>query len=211
MLGRGLLIMNKGEIRCFKRRDFGQFLYFGVALCLFGIGVLLLIQKDIGSADIITGLKFITLICGAGILAGFFLNTRTRFRPGWTLPLGLILTLIGVGYVFSDIFKAVKKPSVGLSVIVILISFINSCLVLSTSIQVFSLRLKRWRYYAAYAIINFTYFTMLFTNTFSLRENELVGCSIFMFILAVQLTVEGLIDLLKFEAARKRFAPEETK
>lgn len=201
--------MSNGGYKCFKKRDFGHFLYFAAALCFLGIGVLLLIQQDIGYKDIIVGLKVTMLICGLGILAGYFFNSRTRFRPGWTLPMGIVMTFIGAGYIAADIIKPLKTPDINLASIVMLVSFLNISLLLSTSVQVAALRLRRWRFYAAYAIANVIYLVFIYTDLFGIRTNAIIGSAIFMFILAIQLIVEGLIDLIKFEAARKRFNTSE--
>ncbi len=201
--------MSNGGYKCFKKRDFGHFLYFAAAVCLLGIGVLLLIQQDIGYKDILTGLKITMLICGAGTVCGYFFNSRTRFRPCWTLPMGIFLTFIGAGYIAADIIKPLTTPDLNLSSVVLLIIFLNVTLLLSTSVQVAALKLRRWRYYAAYAIANMIYLVLMYTDIFSLRSNPLVGCAVFMFLLSIQLIIEGLIDLIKFEAARKRYASAE--
>ncbi|MCR5694916.1 MAG: hypothetical protein K6G89_08130 [Clostridia bacterium] len=200
--------MSEGGYKCFKKRDFGQFVYLAVAVSLIGIGILLLVQQDIGQPQILLGLKIVTLVCGVGTLAGYFMNLRTRFRPGWTLATGIIFTLVSAGYLIVDSIETLPKPFNTIGDIILFFSFINSCLLLASAIQIFSLRLKRWSLYALFSLLGFVYFVLLYTDTFSLRANEFVGCAVFMFILAAQFVTEGITDLVKF-AAGKNISPEE--
>ncbi len=201
--------MNKEGYKCFKKKDFGQFVYIALGAALMAMGVLLLVQKEIGETSISLGLKITTLICGLGIIAGYFLNSRTRFRPCWTLPTGILFTFIGAGYLIQYGISSIKAPSATVSTVVILLTLINASLLLSSAIQVFSLRLRRWAYFGAYAVINFIFFIFVYTDAFGLKTNELTGCAIFMFIIALQLIIEGVIDLLKIANVNKRYASEE--
>lgn len=203
--------MSESGYKVFKKRDFGQFVYMTVAVCLAAAGVLMLVQKDIGMTWLQLGLKIFLLVCGLGIISGYFLNSRTRFRPGWTLPTGIIFTFIGGGYLILDSVPTISSPSVSTGTFVMFFAFINGCLLLSTSIQLFSLRLKRWTVYLVYSLLSFGIVSLIYIDAFTLKTNSLIACAVYMFLLAAQLVTEAVIDLLKVSRARISFFAEENK
>jgi len=183
--------------RCFSKKNFGQLVYICVAVVLIAVGLLLIISRNIGSDAIVLGIKVFTLIAGLGIIAGYFLNQRTRFRPCWTLPMGIMLSAVGAAYLIADALPAVDKPQIALVPVVILFSFAGGALFLSTAIQLKSLILKRWIFDLLFSVVSFTYCFMLYMDAFSLRNSEFVACAVLMFILATALVFEGLTDIVK--------------
>ncbi|MBO7503593.1 MAG: hypothetical protein J6U38_04415 [Clostridia bacterium] len=183
--------------RCFSRKNFGQLVYICVAVVLIAVGLLLILSRDIGSDSIVLGLKIFTLVAGLGIIAGYFLNQRTRFRPCWTLPMGIMFSSVGAMYLVADALPAVDKPQITIVPVVILFSFAGGALFLSTAIQLRSLLLKRWVFDLIFAVISLVYCFMLYMDTFSLRSREFISCAVLMFIIATALVVEGLTDIVK--------------
>ena len=105
--------------RCFSKKNFGQLVYICVAVVLIAVGLLLIISRNIGSDAIVLGIKVFTLIAGLGIIAGYFLNQRTRFRPCWTLPMGIMFSAVGAAYLIADALPAVDKPQIALVPVVV--------------------------------------------------------------------------------------------
>ena len=183
--------------KSFKKRDFGQVIFIVVALALLSCGVLLLIPNEIGRSSLMFGLKVFTVLCGGGVIAGFFFNSRTRFRPTFTLSLGIFLAAAGLFYLALDISGKVNAPQISLPSVVMMLAFISAVLLATSSIQIKALKLRRWIFQLIYALVSASFGIMIFFDLFSLRENEFVCVSVFAFILAVTLFTEGVTDAVK--------------
>ncbi|MBP1587096.1 MAG: hypothetical protein ILO53_01675 [Clostridia bacterium] len=183
--------------KSFKKRDFGQIIFIVVAVALLTAGVMLLIPNEIGRDALLFGVKIFTVLCGGGVIAGFFFNSRTRFRPTFTLSLGIILAGTGLLYLALEFAKTVSAPQISLPSSVMMLSFITSVLLLTSSIQIRALRLKRWVFQLIYAALCVTFGVMIFFNLFELRSNEFICVSVYMFILAIMFFTEGITDIAK--------------
>ena len=190
--------------KSFKKRDFGQIIFIVAAVALLTAGVMLLIPNEIGREALMFGIKTFTVLCGAGVVAGFFFNSRTRFRPTYTLPLGLILTGTGLLYLASEFIDDISAPQISLPSVVMLLSFITAVLLLTSAIQLRALRLKRWLLHLIYALLSSAFGIMVFFDLFSLRANEFICVSVYMFILAIVFFTEGITDIAKRMKIREK-------
>ncbi len=174
------------NIEGFKKKDFGAIIYRAIAYCLAICGILLLIQKNIASDTLFLGIKIFTLLIGIGLLFCFFFNARTRFRPGWTLPMAFVLGMAGGGSLALDIFSKSYVPSIGVSSVVILLFAVNGVLLLSTGIQQKYLCLKRWVVLILLGVMSLSACILIFLNVSLIREYPLTTVALFMFMLSLQ-------------------------
>lgn len=188
--------LNK-EIISFDKKDFAGKVYRAIAYCLTACGLLLLIQKTIASDILYLGIIILSIIIGASLLVCYIFNARTRFRPGWTLPMSIILMMTGTSYLAFKTFLKAYMPTTAPSTVVLCLIAINFVLLVSTGIQLKSLCLKRWIAIVLLSVLNLAVAFLIFFDVFTLRANDVVCFSIFMFLIALQSFLEGLFNWTK--------------
>lgn len=180
-----------------RKKDFGSIVYRVLAYCLALCGILLLIQKNISLEIIYTGVKILALIVSLALIICFKYNARSRFRPGWTLPMAILLMMAGGVYLVTEFIISTKVPTFGATTVIIILSAFNISLLVSTAFQLYALALKRWIALLSVSLLNIVYVVLLFLNVWNLRQLPLVSISIFLFIFALQCFLEGIYGLWK--------------
>ncbi len=187
------------RLTCFSKRDFGEIILTGLGVAEFLIAVLLCLSLKINEKTLTYGVCVCTLIFGAGYIFAYLANARTRFRPCWYLPFGILLFFIGACVVFASLLRLQLPASLGITAVVILASLFNFILTLSNSFQLKALCLKRWIPVAFFGIVNLTFAAVVYLiqdgkikNIFSLGDKPLRCVAVFFMILAVQTVTESL-------------------
>lgn len=182
----------KIEIKSLINRDYGAIIVRALSYCLFICGLLLFIQKDIADSLIFNGLKALILITSAALFLCFFYNARSKFRPGWTLPTAAMYAMIGSLYLLAMIFPTLGIRTFGATTLVLILSAVNSSLLLSSAVQTKALALRRWPVYLFLFILNIVYGILLFFNIFNLRQMPVSATAIYLLLFALQCFIEGL-------------------
>lgn len=185
----------------FKNKDFGGIIYVVLSFCGILFGVLLLMQKNISHDNILFGLDIAVFIAGIALVASYFANARSKFRPGWALPMGFVLVIVGGAFMFSKVFFEKLLPNVSLNAVVTTVALFNAALLLSIAIQHKALCLKRWAINLLLSVVSFAFTAISYLNVWKIRDYNYVLIAVFMFVFALQCFLEALYNL-KWNYAR---------
>lgn len=177
------------RLTCFSKRDFGGIVLAGVGVAELVVAFLLFLSLKINETTLMYGLSVCTAVFGLGYFCAYIANARSRVRPCWYLPIGILLAGIGV-FPFVAKMLSVALPGVSLSAVVICICVFNAVISLSNSFQLKSLCLSRWFAVAFFSAVNFCYGVFVYLNLFDLRTENNICIAVFLIIIAVQTLFE---------------------
>jgi hypothetical protein len=187
------------RLNCFSKRDFGGIILVGIGIAEIIVALLLLLSLKINQKALIYGVIICTSVFGIGYFSAYFANARTRFRPCWYLPMGLLLLSIGGVFAIFNIAGA-NIPSVSISTLVMCIAGFNFIVSMSNSFHLNALCLSRWYTIALFSIINACYSLFIYFDFFSLRSKTMLCVAVMFILLAFQTLIEPFYIFRKEKA-----------
>ena len=177
------------RLNCFSKRDFGGIILVGIGIAEIIVALLLMLSLKINEKALTYGVIICTSVFGIGYFSAYFANARTRFRPCWYLPVGMLL--LSIGAVFT-IFKLAGAaiPSISVSTLVMCVAGFNFIVSLSNSFHLNALCLSRWYTVALFSIINACYSLFIYFDFFGLRGKPMLCVAVMYILLALQTLIE---------------------
>ena len=175
-----------------------------LGLCSVVVAFLMLLTENFGTEQLTEGLKLFALISGISLILAFYFNKRSRIRPSWSLPFGLILIVISLGYFLCDIVPGFEKPSFGLSLITEALAIFDGVLLISCGLHLRELTMKRRFMHYTFSLLCFVFVILSYGDYFSLRSNEISCCGVFLIIFGAEAIGEGISDMVREKIRRTK-------
>lgn len=182
------------RLRTFAQKDYGGIIFLSIAAAEAVLAVMLFFSDTISRDMLKLGLEIGTVLLGAGYVAGYYANARSRFRPCWYLSFGLLLMLAGVLSLLIDRL-AFHRPAISAVAVVMALAAVNFSLCTATALQLKALCLARWLPILLFGILNAAYGAAMYFNVFSARDNSAVCMAIYCILLALQTAAEAFYNI----------------